>query len=114
MVPCVLALPLCIQSESDAKRMFAFLVFLMAWQAAWAVTHGGRGTGATIADENDLSLYVNTYVPFAFFLFRTEKRTLMKLFYAAATLLGVAAVVASRSRGGFVGLVAMAVVAWLF
>jgi hypothetical protein len=113
VLPLVLSIPVCMRSPSAVRGALGFCVLLMTWQAAWAILHGGRGTGAGLADENDLALFVNTYIPFAYFLFRAEKRASRKLFYAAALVIGIGAVVASRSRGGFVGLIAVGAVVWL-
>lgn len=111
-LPFVLSVPVCLKSLRAIRGALAFCVLLMAYQAGFAVLHAGRGTGAGVADENDLALYVNTFLPFAYFLFRADTRVRWKTFYAVATLVGVAGVVASRSRGGFVGLLAMGAVTW--
>jgi hypothetical protein len=113
LLPFVLSVPVCLRSLRAIRGALAFCVLLMVYQAGFAALHGGRGTGAGVSDENDLALYVNTFLPFAYFLFRADARMRWKLFYAVATLVGVAGVVASRSRGGFVGLLAMGVVTWL-
>ncbi len=68
LLPFVLSVPVCLNSLSAVRGMFAFCVLLMAYQAGWAVTHGGRGTGATLYDENDVALYINTFLPFAYLL----------------------------------------------
>ncbi len=77
---------------------------IMAYCAVFALTHGGRGPGGFLGDENDIALGLSTVVPFAFFgfeQFRGRER------WISAGLLGlyVVAVVASFSRGGFLGLV---------
>ncbi len=113
LLPFVLSLPVGLRSLPEVRRVLRFCVLLMAYQAAFAALHGGRGTGATLSDENDVALYINTYLPFAYFLFRVEPRMRWKVFHAAAMVLGVAGIVASRSRGGFIGLLAMGAVTWL-
>jgi hypothetical protein len=112
LLPFVLSVPVCLKSLRAIRGALAFCVLLMAYQAGFAALHGGRGTGAGLADENDLALYVNTFLPFAYFLFRTDTRVRWKVFYAVATVVGVAGIVASRSRGGFVGLLAVGAVTW--
>ena len=112
-LPLILSIPICLRSLGAVRGAFGFCVLLMTYQAGWAILHGGRGTGAGLADENDLALYVNTFIPFAYFLFRAETRVLRKLYYAVAVIVGIGAVVTSRSRGGFIGLIAVGVVVWL-
>jgi O-antigen ligase len=113
LLPFVLSLPVCLNSLPAVRGMLAFCVLLMGWQAVWAIIHGGRGTGASLYDENDIALYINTFLPFAYFLLRAERRGRWKLFYLAAMLIGIAGVVSTRSRGGFIGLLAMGAVVWL-
>ena len=40
----------------DLKRVIWFWVALMVYQGVWAITHGGRGTGGFLGDENDAAL----------------------------------------------------------
>jgi len=56
---------------------------------------------------------MNMMLPFGVFLFVYERNTKIKLFYLIASLLCIASVIASFSRGGFVGLVVVAFVIWL-
>ncbi len=113
ILPLVLSVPACLRTLPAVRGTLGFCVLLMTFQASWAILHGGRGTGATLWDQNDLALFVNTFLPFAYFFFRVEKRVLRKLFYAAAMVVGIAAIVATRSRGGFVGLLGIGAVMWL-
>jgi hypothetical protein len=50
LIPFVLSVPVCLNSLSAIRGMVAFCVLLMAYQAGWAATHGGRGTGAILYD----------------------------------------------------------------
>ncbi len=113
LLPFVLSAPVCLDSVPAIRGTLTFCVLLMAYQAGWAATHGGRGTGATLYDENDVALYINTFLPFAYFLFRAERRVLWKVFYGTAMVVGVVGVVSTMSRGGFIGLIAMGAAVWL-
>ena len=91
------------------RRDFVFAIWfwvgLMAIQAAFGLTSGGHGYGASFEDENDLALGLNTAVPFligGLQYMRGWKRWRC----AALLVLLLAAIVASQSRGGFIGLVA--------
>ena len=70
-------------------------------------THGGVGPGGFLGDENDLALACITAFPFAFFGFEWNSGWRRWAFGSLGILL-LMAVVASFSRGGFVGLVAAA------
>jgi len=83
-----------------------FWVLIMAFQACYSVLNGGHGMGASLGDENDLALGLNTAVPFAFVGFRTY-RGWQRWGCGALFVLLLAGIVASLSRGGFVGLVAV-------
>ena len=111
MLPFVFSLPVCLGSLSAVRGMFAFCVLLMAYQAGWAALHGGRGTGAGLEDENDVALYINTFLPFACtFCSGWRDGRSGSCSSVSAIIVGVAGVVSTMSRGGFIGLVAMGAV----
>jgi hypothetical protein len=88
----------------DLRRLLFLWVGAMTYQAVWALGHGGRGTGGMLGDENDLALACTTALPLA--LSGAERlHGRARWLLLAASALMVAAVVASFSRGGFVGLV---------
>jgi len=66
-----------------------------------------------MGDENDFSLVMNMAIPFAYFVFLEAKSVKIKIFNLAAICTFIAASVASLSRGGFVGLVAVGIYCWL-
>jgi putative inorganic carbon (hco3(-)) transporter len=61
-------------------------------------------------NSNDLALHLVTIIPIAFVLGIEKKGLLRKLVYFPITLLMVAAVIITFSRGGFLGLIAMVLV----
>ena len=88
------------------RHFFFFWVFLNLVVALHAVTNDGVGTGSFLGDENDLSLAVNMAIPYASYLGTcpgVPRR--QRLLLLGAAILMTAAVVASMSRGGFVGFV---------
>jgi O-antigen ligase len=88
----------------DLRRLIWLWLGAMTYQAIWALTHGGRGTGGMLGDENDLALACCTALPFA--LAGAERlRGRTRIVLAGLAGLMIAAIVASFSRGGFVGLV---------
>ena len=87
----------------DLRRLLWLWLALMSYQAVFALTHGGRGTGGFLGDENDLALACGTALPFALAGFERLRGPTRWVLggVVALTLLGI---VASVSRGGFVGL----------
>jgi O-antigen ligase len=68
------------------------------------------GSGLT-ANPNDLALMLNLLIPFAAALVASGRGAVQRLVAAAALLLGVAAVIVTFSRAGFLTLAALGVVA---
>lgn len=73
----------------------------------------GRGVGGFLCDENDFAMTLNMIVPFSFFLAQGEQRSAKKHLYLGLTGLFVLANIFTFSRGGFVGLLAVALCCWL-
>ena len=73
-------------------------------------TTGGSGLAA---NPNDLALMINLLIPFAAALAVTARRLLPRLVAGAALLLGVAGVIVTFSRAGFLTLAAMGLVSLL-
>jgi len=61
-------------------------------------------------NSNDLALHIVTMIPIAFVLGLENKNPLRRLIFWATTLLMIAAVIMTFSRGGFLGLLVMAFV----
>jgi len=61
-------------------------------------------------NSNDLALHLVTMIPLAFMLGQENKNPLRKIVFWGTTLLMIAAVIITFSRGGFIGLIVMALV----
>ncbi|MCG7870672.1 MAG: O-antigen ligase family protein [Candidatus Thiodiazotropha lotti] len=100
-----------ISFTSDPTRLRNIINAFLAisfYVAVTGIKNGGLGTGGYLADENDLSLYLNMVFPIFYFLFINEhKSKLLKLYYLAGALVCLVAIIISFSRGGFVGFVAV-------
>lgn len=83
---------------------FAFVGYVSAGQ----VTSGVVGS-SFIADENDFALALNVVIPFAFFMMQNQTSRLRRFILATMLLIFVLGVVASQSRGGWLGLVAVTI-----
>lgn len=113
-LPFSISLLLCVASPKRLRTLFTVWVLLMVWLSLVGIAGKGRGGGSFLADENDFALLMNMMLPFGIFLFMYERSFRRKLLYLAASVLAVLSVVVSFSRGGFVGLVAVLSVVWLF
>jgi O-antigen ligase len=113
-IPFIISIAICVDTVKRLKQLVTVLIILMAYMSLFSIFHKGMGTGAYFKDENDLSLYINTYLPFSYFLYLGSKSKLEKLFYLLCIGLGLLGVITSFSRGGLVGLIAMTCVAWIF
>ncbi len=113
-MPYILSVIYCIDSIERLKKFMTVQVLIMIYVAISGLLNKGIGTGGYFSDENDLSLYINLMLPTCYFLFFFARKKLEKLMYGAGVIFGLASVILSFSRGGFVGLVAIAFVIWLF
>ena len=78
------------------------------------ILHQGRGVGGWLGDENDFGMEMNVAIPVAFFMSQGAVGKGNKLMYVGALGLFVMALVATSSRGGFLGLLAVGAYCWLF
>lgn len=69
-------------------------------------------SGSFLGDGNDFALSVNIAVPMCLFLLTNETKMRQKLFWGAALLFLVFAIVATQSRGGTLALVAVGLYYW--
>jgi len=103
-----------IDSLKRFKTILLIAIISFAYQALFGIRHGGRGTGSIFMDENDFALYINMWLPFSYLFFLMAKKKITKIFYLFSILFGLAGVIISFSRGGFLGLLAMFTVIWIF
>ncbi|MEZ5499009.1 MAG: O-antigen ligase family protein [Steroidobacteraceae bacterium] len=92
-------------AKNRFRNFLVFYIFLHCILAAWAFAHKGTGPGGSIGDENDLALVLNAAIPIAFMGRHALSGRVIgpKLLVIAAAILGFG-VIATESRGGFVGL----------
>ncbi len=113
-VPFILSIPILINSRNRLLYLVWVFVAILLFVSCYGLMHGGRGPGGSISDENDLCLFLVTFLPFVFFLVTQQKKKLAKFILFAIVLIVLLATVATFSRGGFVGLVAMGAVYWWY
>lgn len=69
--------------------------------------------GPFLGDGNDFALSLNIVIPFALYLFQESRKTRQRLFWGGTLALIVMMVILTKSRGGTVGLLAVAFYYWL-
>lgn len=99
-------------TRSTFRTVASAWFLIMGYIAVYGITHGGRGPGAMLGDENDLALGCATAFPFAFYGFERQSGWRRWVCGAIGGLL-VIAIVGSFSRGGFVALAAAGLYCWL-
>jgi len=107
MLPFLFSIAILIKDLHRLHRLIWLIVFFTAFVAVYGLTHSGRGVSGVVADENDLALFLVTFLPFSFFLLAQRPSGLKKIMLLSVIALSILSVVATWSRGGFVGLVAM-------
>lgn len=102
--------------NTTGKMQKLILVWLgvHALLAVNGMLHGGRGVGGWLGDENDFAMEMNVAVPFAFFLYQGTTGKSAKLLYLVLLGIFVLSSIATASRGGFLGLLAVGSFCWFY
>ena len=112
-MPFIISLIVCVNSIERLRKFMNLYIAIMVYVALYSYFNSGVGSGNYFQDENDVSLYLNMVMPFCYFLFLTEKKVKLKIFYAFAFSVALTTVVISFSRGGFIGLMVIFFIIWL-
>lgn len=102
---------------NNSSRMHKLVLMWLGVHTVLAVNgmlHGGRGVGGWLGDENDFAMEMNVAIPVAFFMYQAAKSQRAKLLYVVLLGLFVMSVVATSSRGGFLGLLAVGSYCWFY
>jgi len=101
---------------SIAVSCYLSVFALRDYSTGLAATDEGRiwgAIGGMFGNPNDLALHLVTVAPITIALLLSSRRFVMKIVYGVLATLFVAAVVATFSRGAFIGLITVsAVLAW--
>lgn len=102
--------------NTTGKMQKLILVWLgvHALLAINGMLHGGRGVGGWLGDENDFAMEMNVAVPFAFFLYQGTTAKGAKVLYLVLLGIFVLSSIATASRGGFLGLLAVGSFCWFY
>lgn len=94
-----------VDDQEKYERLIRTWIWVHVFLAVVGIGKRGRGIGGFLADENDFCMTMNMIVPISFFLafYASGKE---KIFYVVITGLFLFVIILSKSRGGFVGLMA--------
>jgi hypothetical protein len=95
-----------VDSTSRMHKLILMWLGVHGLLAINGILHQGRGVGGWLGDENDFGMEMNVAIPVAFFMHQAATTQRSKLLYMALLGLFVMSVVATSSRGAFLGLLA--------
>jgi len=90
-------------------KYITLMVISSIFFAVLGITGKGLVSIPLLGDENDFCLFMNTLIPFAFFMGQETDNNKKKVLYYSILFLFVLANITTFSRGGFVGLLAVGV-----
>lgn len=96
------------------RVLFNTLILLHCYLSGYAVLHSGFGPGGHVGDENDVALSINVTIALAFCASLAARTMRGKVCYLLACVVMIVGVVATNSRGGFLGLVAVLLYCFIF
>jgi O-antigen ligase len=97
-----------IDNYKNINKYIRLYVILGIFFAILGITGAGSVSIPVLGDENDFCLFINIMIPFAFFLGQEAQEFKKKCFYNTLVVIYITANISSFSRGGFIGLVAVA------
>ena len=102
-----------VNTYSRLQRLVSILIFIHVPLVLYGITHSGYGIGAFLGDENDFCLALNIIIPYVFFSFYFVRGSFRKFLLVLILGLLLVGVTSTKSRGGFLGLIAAASYCWL-
>lgn len=103
-----------VDSTSRMNKLIVMWLGVHGLLAINGMLHQGRGVGGWLGDENDFGMEMNVAVPVAFFMYQAAKNKRAKFLYLGLMGLFVMSVVATSSRGAFLGLLATGGFCWFY
>jgi probable O-glycosylation ligase (exosortase A-associated) len=102
-----------VDSYEKFKTLITVWITIHIFLAISAIRSGGVGIGGFLLDENDFAITINMIIPYAYFCMFSDGKTKYKIFHLASLFVFLAASLATRSRGGLLGLLAIGICCWL-
>lgn len=103
-----------VNSASRMQNLIFMWLCVHAVLGINGILHHGQGVGGWLGDENDFGMEMNVAVSVAFFMYQAATNQRTKLLYMVILGLFVMSVVATSSRGAFLGLLAVGMYCWLY
>lgn len=97
-----------VNTYSRLQRLIQFIILIHVPLALYGITHSGFGIGSFLGDENDFCLALNIVVPYVFFGFYFLRGGLPRITLPLILGLLLVGIASTKSRGGFLGLIAVA------
>ena len=111
----VLSTTILVDTEFALKKLFESIIYIVLLVSIWVVWNGGIGPGGFVRDENDVCLFLVVGLPFCWYFQMLEDVSKIKRWLARVTVIAaVIAIIATSSRGGFLGFAAVLGTALLF
>jgi O-antigen ligase len=101
-----------VDSKEKYEKLIKMWLSIHVFLAVIGIVKHGKGIGGFLGDENDLCMSLNMVIPFFFFL-ALDQTGRKRVFYLALTCLVLFVIIITRSRGGFVGLIATGMYCWV-
>lgn len=105
-----------ITTEESVEGMVKTLLlsgFMMSFAAVTQMEIGVRTGGGSTYDPNDLAALIVATLPIAVIQIQTTKSRLWKLFCFGGAITSLIGIIATQSRGGFVGLIIVVIFAFI-
>ncbi len=113
LLPLVYAVYLLVDTHERVERFFMLWIFVHTAAAVYTITNGGRGPGSFIGNQNDVAVAMVMVLPFiAYVAWSDGKSKRLRLLLYFCALLVIGAMIATRSRGGFVAFSAVVIGMW--
>ena len=103
-----------VNSEERMQKLIFMWLGVHGLLAVNGILHHGQGVGGWLGDENDFGMEMNVAVPLAFFMYLAASSLRARLLYLCLLGLFLMSVVATSSRGAFLGLIATAAYCWFY
>ena len=110
----VLPLLVLIQTKDDLLLFTRAWTFSIGLVALYVIQNGGQGPGGFQLDENDVALSLCVGIAFATYLRQLSSTSLGRFLWFLCVISCVVGVVATNSRGGFLGMCATFGALWWF
>ncbi len=94
-------------STKRIRTLFLTAAGIGFFLGLYSLTHSGKGPGGFVGDENDLCLVLLMCLPFSIYFTQQKRQGVLRLVALASVFFTLVGILATLSRGGFLGLIAV-------